>query len=81
MPVNLEVADILRRHGDAFRRAHDGHLNRIERRVMSTIELFSSSARRAMVGSVIVVLSSGQWLVGCTSNLNRRPTMTTAVDK
>jgi hypothetical protein len=35
----LEVADVFRRHGDAYRRAHDGHLGRVERRVMRAIEL------------------------------------------
>ena len=44
MPANLEVADVFRRHGDAYRRAHDGHLNRIERRVMSAIELCRTAA-------------------------------------
>jgi len=39
MPTSLEVADIFRRHGDAYRRAHDGRLGRVERRVMSAIEL------------------------------------------
>ena len=39
MSAGLEVADIFRRHGDAFRQAHDGHLGRVERRVMSAIEL------------------------------------------
>ena len=35
MSRRLEVADIFRRHGDAYRQAHDGHLGRVERRVMS----------------------------------------------
>src|SRR6202162_3911752 len=39
MSAGLEVADIFRRHGDAYRRAHYGHLGRVERRVMSAIEL------------------------------------------
>jgi hypothetical protein len=39
MAANLEVADIFRRHGAAYRQAHDGHLGRLERRVMSAIEL------------------------------------------
>jgi hypothetical protein len=39
MPTSLEVADIFRRHGDAYRQAHDGRLGRVERRVMSAIEL------------------------------------------
>jgi hypothetical protein len=34
----LEVADIFRRHGEAYRNAHDGHLGRIERRIMGAIE-------------------------------------------
>ncbi len=44
MPANQEVADIFRRDGDAYRRANDGHLNRIERRVMSAIELCRTAA-------------------------------------
>lgn len=34
----LEVADILRRHGEAFRRAHAGHLGLGQLKVMSAIE-------------------------------------------
>jgi hypothetical protein len=34
----LEVADIFRRHGAAFRQAHAEHLGRTERRVMAAIE-------------------------------------------
>ena len=33
------MADIFCRHGEAYRQAHDGHLGRVERRVMSAIEL------------------------------------------
>lgn len=40
----LEVADIFRRHGHAYRLAHDGHLGRVERRVMSAIELCRTAA-------------------------------------
>jgi Transposase zinc-binding domain/Putative transposase len=32
------VADIFRRHGEEFRRAHHAHLGRVERRVMAAIE-------------------------------------------
>jgi hypothetical protein len=39
MSSQLEVADIFRRHGDAYRAAKAGHLGRVERRVMSAIEL------------------------------------------
>ena len=44
MPAGLEVADVFRRHGDAYRHAHDGHLGRVERRVMSAIELCRTAA-------------------------------------
>src|SRR5260370_19940305 len=43
MSAGLEVADVFRRHGEAYRRAHDGHLGRVERRVMSAIELFRTA--------------------------------------
>ncbi|WP_247772789.1 transposase zinc-binding domain-containing protein [Bradyrhizobium sp. 192] len=33
----IEIADILRRHGDTYRRVHAGHLGRVERRAMSGI--------------------------------------------
>jgi hypothetical protein len=44
MRSELEVADIFRRHGHAYRIAHDGHLGRVERRVMSAIELCRTAA-------------------------------------
>ena len=44
MRPGLEVADIFRRHGDTYRAAHDGHLGRVERRVMSAIELCRTAA-------------------------------------
>jgi hypothetical protein len=44
MSDDLEVADIFRRHGEAYRRTHDGHLGRVERRVMSAIELCRTAA-------------------------------------
>ena len=42
----LEVADIFRRHGEAFRRARAGHLGGIERRVMGAI----TACRTAVLG-------------------------------
>jgi hypothetical protein len=42
--VRLEVADVLRRHGDAYRHAHAGHLGRVERRVMSAITACRTAA-------------------------------------
>jgi Putative transposase/Transposase zinc-binding domain len=44
MSSGLEVADIFRRHGEAYRRVHDAHLGRIERRVMRAIELCRTAA-------------------------------------
>lgn len=44
MRSGLEVADIFRRHGAAYRRTYDGHLGRVERRVMSAIELCRTAA-------------------------------------
>ena len=40
----LEVGDIFRTHGEAFRRAHDGHLSRGQRKVMSAIAQCRSAA-------------------------------------
>jgi hypothetical protein len=40
----LEVGDIFRTHGEAFRQAHDGHLSRGQRKVMSAIEQCRSAA-------------------------------------
>jgi hypothetical protein len=44
MSSGLEVADVFRRHSDAYRRGHDAHLGRVERRVMSAIELCRTAA-------------------------------------
>jgi hypothetical protein len=44
MSARLEVADVFRRHGAAYAHAHDGHLGRVERRVMSAIELCRTAA-------------------------------------
>jgi hypothetical protein len=40
----IEVADILRRHGGAYLRDHAGHLGRTERRVMSAITACRTAA-------------------------------------
>ena len=45
----IEIADVLRRHGDAYRHAHAGHLGRVERRVMSAI----TACRTATLGGHI----------------------------
>ncbi len=45
----IEVADVLRRHGEAYRQAHAGHLGRVEQRVMSAI----TACRTAALGGHI----------------------------
>jgi hypothetical protein len=40
----LEVADIFRRHGEAYRQAHDAHMGRVERRVMGAITACRTAA-------------------------------------
>jgi hypothetical protein len=40
----LEVADIFRRHGDAYRQEHDASLSTAQRRVMTAIELCRTAA-------------------------------------
>ena len=41
---NLELADIFRRHGEAWRTANAGHLNLSQRRVMTAIEICRTAA-------------------------------------
>lgn len=53
MSIGLELADVFRRHGDAYRRAHDGHMGRVERRVMSAIAL----CRTAQLGGHVEACS------------------------
>jgi hypothetical protein len=43
-PDCLGLEDVFRRHGPACRLTHDGHLGRIERRMMSAIELCRTPA-------------------------------------
>jgi hypothetical protein len=42
--AHFELADVLRRHGEEFLRAHDGRLGRVERRVMSAIKACRTAA-------------------------------------
>ena len=46
MAPGLEVADIFRRHGEAFRQEYAGHLGYVERRIMGAI----TACRTAMLG-------------------------------
>jgi hypothetical protein len=63
MSAGLEVADIFRRHGDAYRRARAGHLGRVEQRLMSAIEL----CRTAELGGHAEMCSSCG-LIRCAYN-------------
>ena len=63
MSADLELADVFRRHGDVYRRSHDGHLGRVERRVMSAIEL----CRTAELGGHVEACSDCG-LVRCAYN-------------
>lgn len=49
MAAVLEVADVFRRHGQAFRQARAGHLGRVERRVMGA----NTACRTAALGGHI----------------------------
>lgn len=44
MRTSLEVADVFRRHGAAYRQAHAGHIGRVEHRVMGAIEACRTAA-------------------------------------
>jgi hypothetical protein len=41
---NFQVADVFRRHGEAYRQANAGHLDRCQRRVMAAIEACRTAA-------------------------------------
>src|SRR5271156_4821046 len=64
----LEVADILRRHGEAYRQAHAGHLSRTERRVMGAIEACRTAA---LGGHVERCADCGPVRIAYTSCRNR----------
>jgi len=44
MAAAIEVADIFRRHGEAYRQAHGAHMGRVERRVMAAITACRTAA-------------------------------------
>ena len=61
----LEVADIFRRHGEAFRQARAGHLGGIERRVMGAI----TACRTAPVPEVLPLHDAEAWPSDCALRL------------
>jgi hypothetical protein len=67
MPA-LEMADIFRHHGEAYRQAHAGHLGRTERRIMSAIE----ACRTARLGGHVECCTEcGLVRIACNSCRNR----------
>ena len=68
MLPDLEVADIFRRHGPAYRRDRDGHFSRVERRVMSAIELCRTAA---LGGHVEACEDCAHARIACNSCRNR----------
>src|SRR5690242_11957733 len=64
----LEVADVFRRHGAAYREAHAGHLSRGQRRVMGAIETCRSAA---LGGHVEQCNDCGQLRIAYNSCRNR----------
>jgi len=45
---SLQVADVFRRFGEAYRQQHGASLSTAQRRAMTAIELCRTAARRAM---------------------------------
>src|SRR4030081_2790854 len=64
----LEVADVFRRHGAAYRELHAGHLSRAQRRVMGPIE----PCRSAVLGGHVEQCNGcGQLRIAYNSCRNR----------
>jgi Putative transposase/Transposase zinc-binding domain len=64
----LELADVLRRHGEDYIRRHDGHLGRVERRVMSAIMACRTAA---LGGHVETCTACRAWRIAYNSCRNR----------
>ena len=68
MRPTLEVADIFRRHGEPYRLAHAGHLDRCQRRVMAAVEACRTAA---LGGHVERCIKCGHIQVSFNSCRNR----------
>ena len=68
MSAAIEVADIFRRHGKAYRQAHDAHLGRVERRVMAAI---TACRTAALGGHVEQCTDCGEIRISYNSCRNR----------
>ncbi|MGH6842499.1 MAG: transposase zinc-binding domain-containing protein, partial [Methylocella sp.] len=65
----IEIADIPRRHGEDYARAHAAHLGRVERRVMSAI---TACRTAALGGHVEACDESGGARIASNSRRNRQ---------
>ncbi len=68
MRVSLDVADIFRAAGPAYRAAHAGHLNRVQLKVMTAIE---NCRTAALGGHVEACEDCGHWRIAYNSCRNR----------
>ncbi len=68
MRASIEVADIFRAAGPAYRAAHAGHLNRVQLKVMTAIETCRTAA---LGGHVEACEDCGHWLIAYNSCRNR----------
>jgi hypothetical protein len=66
--VSLDVADIFRAAGPAYRAAHAGHLNRVQLKVMTAIE---NCRTAALGGHVEACEDCGHWRIAYNSCRNR----------
>jgi Putative transposase/Transposase zinc-binding domain len=64
----VEVADVLRRHGEAYRQAHGTHMGRVERRIMAAI---AACRTAALGGHVEQCTQCGQRRIAYNSCRNR----------
>jgi hypothetical protein len=70
MPAAIEVADIFRRHGPAWRHANAGHLSLARLKVMSAIE---NCRTAALGGHVDACEDCGHWRIAYNSCLKQLP--------
>ena len=68
MRASLEVADIFRAAGPAYRAAHAGHLSRVQLKVMTAIETCRTAA---LGGHVEACEDCGHWRIAYNSCRNR----------
>ena len=68
MPSNLEVADIFRSAGPAYRAIHAGHLSLVQLKVMTAIE---NCRTAALGGHIEACTDCGHWRIAYNSCRNR----------